>query len=277
MERRNTLISIARAPLNTAAILAVVAGAFMVPQRTAGAQAGPAFEVSLVSSDAPRLSAQDSRMAISRTPQRLAFHNALVADVMAFAYGMPVERIERRPQWMYNDLFDITVTTVVPASVEEQKLTLQKLLEERFGLVFHRATYPSPVYFLVAEANVNLTQSSANEAEELAQFAAARRTGSGPRGATPTGSSGPPGLTIESKHASMGDLALWLYSKVQLPVVDKTGITGYFDVQIPRFPVRPSPEEVTLAVRNALGLNLELRHGTAESLIIDRAEPPKVN
>jgi len=271
MERRNTMASIVRVPLNTAAILGLVVGALLVPQWTKGAQAGQAFKVSLVSSNAPGLGAQGSRMAISRTPQRLAFQNALVSDVMAFAYGMPADRIERRPQWMYDDLFDITVTTAVPASVEEQKLTLQKLLEERFGLVLHRATYPSPVYFLVAGANVNLKQSTADEAEELAQFATARRVGIGQR------ASGPPGMTIEGRHAAMGDLALWLYSTVQLPVVDKTGIPGYFDVQIPAFPARPSPEGITLAVRNALGLNLELHNGTAESLIIDRAEPPKFN
>ena len=275
MERRNTLASILWPPLNMAAILGIVVGAFMVPQRSAAAQAGPTFEVSMVSSDAIRLGSRGSRMAISRTPQRLAFQNALLADVMAFAYGMPVDRIERRPQWMYEDLFDITVTTADPASVEEQKLTLQKLIGERFSLVFHRATNPSPVYFLVAGANVKLTKSSADETDGLAQFVP--RGAFAPRGATAAGASGPPGITVEGWHASMGDLALWLYSTVQLPVVDKTGITGYFDVQIPGVPVRPNLEGVTLAVQNALGLNLEMQDGTAESLVIDHVEPPKVN
>ncbi len=75
----------------------------------------------------------------------------------------------------------------------------------------------------------------------------------------------------------MSDLAAWLYSQVRLPVFDKTGITGLFDIEVAGLPVRGGAEGTIQAVRNALGLDLELHHGTAESLIIDHVEKPGQN
>ncbi len=75
----------------------------------------------------------------------------------------------------------------------------------------------------------------------------------------------------------MSDLADWLYLQVGLPVIDKTGLTGYFDLEISGLPIRGGAEGTIRAVRNALGLNLEPHRGTAKSLIIDRAERPGGN
>jgi uncharacterized protein (TIGR03435 family) len=86
------------------------------------------------------------------------FRNSdLIRDIIAFAYEFPLDRVERRPQWMYDDRYDVAVTTPAPTTSSEQKLMLQKLLEERFGLAVHRLSNPSPVYFLVRGSKVNLT------------------------------------------------------------------------------------------------------------------------
>jgi len=75
----------------------------------------------------------------------------------------------------------------------------------------------------------------------------------------------------------MNDLTGWLYSRLQLPVLDKTGITGLFDIELPAFPLRGGPDATIQAMRETLGLDLQTQHGTAESLIIDHVEQPKVN
>jgi uncharacterized protein (TIGR03435 family) len=75
----------------------------------------------------------------------------------------------------------------------------------------------------------------------------------------------------------MTDLAAWLYPQLQLPVLDKTGITGLFDIEIPGLPIKGGADGTIRAVRNALGLDLELHRGTAETLIIDHVEKPKEN
>jgi len=156
---------------------------------------------------------------------------------------------------MYDDLYDVTVKTAAATGVPEQKLLLQKLLEQRFGLVVHRISTSSPVYFLVPGAKVNLTKAEEADAADLPEFH---------------------GCCL-ALHASMTDLAAWLYQDLQLPVLDRTGITGLFDIEIKGMPSRGGAEGTIRAVRDSLGLELELHHGTAESLIIDHAERPKEN
>jgi uncharacterized protein (TIGR03435 family) len=230
------------------------------------AQAGPAFEVALVRGGGARPGIY--RMRVTLTPERVAFQATQVGDIMAFAYGFPLDRIERRPQWMYDDFYDVAVTTAAPASLAEQKLLLQKLLEERFGLVVHRISTESPVYFLVAGTKVNLTETKAADSVDLPRFG----------GDLPAGTAGRPfGVTHVARHVSMSDLAGWLYSQVRLPVLDKTGITGWFDIEIPGLPIRGGAEGTIRAVHDALGLDLEVHRGQAESLLIDHAERPDGN
>jgi uncharacterized protein (TIGR03435 family) len=232
----------------------------------AHAQSAPTFEVSQAIAGGLASGPLRPMGRASRTPLKIAFQSALLGDIMAFAYELPLDRIERRPQWMYDDRFNVAVTTAEPTALPEQKLMLQRLLEERFGLVVHRVSNPSPVYFLVAGANVNLTPSKESDPAASPGF----RTPAQALGF----SSGFPGITQMGSHVSMGDLAAWLSGPLQLPVLDKTGMTGFFDIQIPRLPARGGSEGIIRAVRKALGLDLELHPGTAESLIIDQVNKP---
>ena len=252
-EWRN-LPALLRVALITAVLVGMAASASM-----AYAQAGAAFEVSPAMASGADPASTRNIGRVSRTPERIAFRATLVGDIMAFAYGFPLDRVERRPQWMYDDRYDVAVTTAAPASLPEQKLMLQKLLEERFGLAVQRISNPSPVYFLVRGSKVNLTETTDVDAEDIPQFriSLSRR--------------------YAARHVSMSDLADWLYTWVRLPVLDKTGITGLFDIEIPGIPIRGGADGAISAVRNALGLDLELHAGTAESLIIDRIEKPRQN
>src|SRR5262249_22661818 len=123
---------------------AIVVAVFVSIGSTAYAQAAPTFEVSKVSGRR-----YCSPTNPSRTSQRIAFQAMLVPDIMAFAYDLRLDRIERRPQWMYDDCYNVALTTSAPTSLPDQKRLIQKLLEEKFGLVTHRISYPSPVYYLV--------------------------------------------------------------------------------------------------------------------------------
>jgi uncharacterized protein (TIGR03435 family) len=237
---------------------AVIAfGGSMVGQAGA-AQAGATFDVTPVGTGEGRV--------VSRTPLRIVFQATRVGDVMAFAYGLPLDRIERRPQWMYDDVYDVAVTTADPTGLPEQKLLLQKLLEERFGLVVHRVSNESLVYFLVPlGAKVNFTETNEADAGDIRPFCVRNRE------LAPQ----PPGRAVcTATHVSMSDLAAWLYSQVGLPVVDKTGLSGFYDLEISGLPMRGGAEGTIRAMRDALGLNLESHRGTAESLIIDHAERP---
>lgn len=223
----------------------------------AAAQA-PVFEVKPV---APPRGNSTLPVRITRSPQRIAFQSALIVDVMSFAYGLPADRIERRPQWMYDNRYDVAVTTAPPATLPEQKLLLQKLLEEKFGLAAHRISYNSPVYFLVAGPATKLTPAAEPDAADIPRFLR-----------VPLGSGAM--NSVYANGASMSDLAVWLYPQLQLPVIDKTGLTGLYDVQVTGMPLRGGAEGTIRAVRESLGLDLQLQQGTAESLIIDRSAQP---
>jgi uncharacterized protein (TIGR03435 family) len=251
------------------ASLAVIAiGWAMATERIAFAQAAPTFEVT----PAGAVGNHDRSRRL-RTPQKIAFQATRVGDIMAFAYELPLDRIERRPQWMYDDVYDVAVTTAAPANLPEQKLLLQKLLEERFGLAVHRVSNESPVYFLVPlGAKVYFTETKEAEAVDIFRFCISQ-----PRPLLQTGDPRPIGNVCTARHVSMGDLADWLYSQVRLPVIDKTGLMGFYDLEITGLPMRGGAEGTIRAVRDALGLNLESHRGMAESLIIDHAERPSGN
>lgn len=252
----------------TAGVMMAIGGS-MAPQWIAYAQARAVFEASPVIASVRGGTGRDpgNNMAtVSRTPQRIAFQAYLVGDIVAFAYEFPLDRVERRPQWMYDDRYNVAVTTAGPASLPDQKVMLQKLLEERFGLVVHRASYESPVYFLVPGAKVNLTETTGPNAVDIPEF---RRE--------PLQPGLPLRNAVYGRHVSMTDLAAWLYPSLQLPVLDKTGITGLFDIEITGLPINGNGAGTIQAVRNSLGLDLELHRGTAESLIIDHVEKPHQN
>lgn len=250
-----------------ALMIGTVIGGSMSPQGIAYAQAGASFELS-PALPAPGRGPTAYITRSSRTPQRIAFRSALIPEIVAFAYGFPLDRVERRPQWMYDNRYNVAVTTTAPTGLPQQKLLLQQLLQERFALVVRRLSYEGWVYFLVPGPKVTLTPAQENDAADIPRF-----------DRIPWLSTDPvPGKFVsEARHASMSDLAIWLSAELQSPVLDKTGITGFFDFEIPGLPPQHAADGTIQAVRNALGLDLERRHGTAETLIIDHSEAPVLN
>jgi len=87
-----------------------------------------------------------------------------------------------------------------------------------------------------------------------------------------------------------------LPSVADRPVVDKTGLTGYYDLALPSSALKPPPppppvasqpldapsppledESIFAALPEALGLRLEPAKGQVETLVIDHVERPSEN
>jgi len=90
----------------------------------------------------------------------------------------------------------------------------------------------------------------------------------------------------------MADLAGELRGQLDRPVVDKTGISGRYDIalnwtvddfQAARFSGFPAPLDHTevpdlfTAIQEQLGLRLESTKGSVEAMVIDRVERPIEN
>ena len=72
---------------------------------------------------------------------------------------------------------------------------------------------------------------------------------------------------------------------LNLPIIDKTGISGIYDITLSYTPQRllDAPNysgngiSVFTAVQQQLGLKLEAGKGPVEVLVVDHAEKPSVN
>jgi uncharacterized protein (TIGR03435 family) len=198
------------------------------------------------------------------------------------------------PDWIQTDNFDIDARLegnerVLP--IEQTKLMLQSLLEDRFQLKAHRETRDLPVYNLV------LTRKGPKLAEDqtppdprraFITFASDGKQQSPlPRGAmrVVTGTT----TTITGTAITVPQIITLLQSKSDRIVVDKTGFNGLLDVQLEfsqdlgaATPYAGVPAGVEsgpslFAAIQELGLKLEPGKAPLEVLVIDRVQRPSEN
>lgn len=199
--------------------------------------------------------------------------------------------------WMDDDRFDVEARAAADASPEEMRVMLRELLRERFGLTLRRERREVPVYALrtVGDFGERLSRPPEDCATR------ARAVGGNP----PTNTKGelvacgfrlaPGGLSARGVTMAMlaNELSMW----VDRIVTNQTGLGGEFDVdldwtpyQLPPAPAFLSSPEAPLAartdpdwpslftaVREQLGLSLVPDRGTADVLVVDRAERPAAN
>ncbi|MEO8597700.1 MAG: TIGR03435 family protein, partial [Candidatus Solibacter sp.] len=88
---------------------------------------------------------------------------------------------------------------------------------------------------------------------------------------------------IKGTALTMSSLASMLISAVGAPVVDRTGLTGKYTINLAFAPMLGTPRDdeplltILAVLPQQLGLKLEKTKGSVEVLIIDRAEQPAEN
>ena len=196
-----------------------------------------------------------------------------VVDLLKYADGLQEEQIVAGPAWLATQKFDILADPETDArpSSDEFKLMVQALLTDRFHLAAHRETRVLSVFEItIAKGGPKLTASTR------------------PPGGIPSVGYAPGGLS--AKNASLGDFAAFLQRFVaDHPVVDATGITGRYDLNL-----RWTPDELQAqaapdaagdrslpglftAIQEQLGLKLEEAKRPAPVLVIDHLELPSEN
>jgi uncharacterized protein (TIGR03435 family) len=141
---------------------------------------------------------------------------------------------------------------------------LQSLLLERLGLHFHWETNDSPIYILtLGKKPLALEEPKDKEhAPGCAVFV---------RGDIADGE-------VRCANASMNQLVRTLAENLELPVVDRTGLDGLYDLHV--LPFDPENREITTAMYGAmdrLGLKLERSRGPVKTLVIDSVTRPTAN
>jgi uncharacterized protein (TIGR03435 family) len=175
---------------------------------------------------------------------------------------------------------------------------LRALLEDRFKLKVHREAKEVPVYFLTVAKNGPKLQPTQEEAcvpldpnHPPAPLATPGQRAPNVCGRMYIRNSGQT-TTLQSQGITMEQLtAITLPRIAGCPVIDKTGLTGRYDIQIefapesgaaadpsaPQSAVGPDAPSIFVALQAKLGLKLEPGKGPKETLVIDRVERPSEN
>lgn len=162
---------------------------------------------------------------------RLTATAVTVERLIAWAYNIPTERITGGPAWIGSERYSVEAKAAdgamlageVSVRYEQLHLMLQSLLSERFHLKMHTEAKEFPVYaLLVTKSGPRLQKANRDCSSALTgtgEILCHGFTGGGPR-------VGLTGLSI-----TIGELAGFLSSHLDRPVVDRTGITGIFDLK----------------------------------------------
>jgi uncharacterized protein (TIGR03435 family) len=246
--------------------------------------------------------------------------------MVRLAYGLQDFQMVGGPGWIFSDRFDVEAKVEGPLAQGGPtflQTVLRQLLADRFNLRTHKDTRELPIFALVlarsdGRLGPNLTRSS-DECVAMMTAGGRGRGGRGPdgRGGPPlNGRGGPPpaggpaalnfddpppcggrmggvgriragGSTIEQFAAGL------LSERAQRVVIDKTGLTGYYDISLSYTPtpdqllqgppgapppqVDPDAPSLFTAIQEQLGLKLQDQRGPVEILVIDSIDQPTEN
>jgi uncharacterized protein (TIGR03435 family) len=227
----------------------------------------PRFQVATV---------KPSRPDESRTTQiqgsRFATTDTSLVDLLKYAYGLHEQEIVG-PKWLATQKFDIVgdpETQTRPSSDDFKKM-VQNLLAERFHFTAHREMRDLAVFEIVPAKNGPKLNKSTRP----------------PDGIPSVGYS--PGQ-LGASNATIADLATFLQRFVaDRPVIDRTGISGKYDLTLRWAPDESQPEEsgqsgnngslpgLFTAIQEQLGLKLQEGRGPVQVLVVDQVDMPSEN
>jgi uncharacterized protein (TIGR03435 family) len=195
-------------------------------------------------------------------------HNATMVDMISLAYGVDRDNVLSGPAWLDTNRFDVYARAPRTTSPDDVKLMLQALLAERFHLVTHKDTHPTPSYVLrVDKGGLKMKQADDSEAPGMDEHHTPTDTAPG----VPAYYS----ITVRNMPMSQFRQVLADYASQYLPkpVVDATELkTGYdFDLH---WTWQPKPDGLTIfdALQKQLGLKLTLEPYPTPVLIVDKVD-----
>ncbi len=237
---------------------------------------------------------------------RVTLANDGLAFLIATAWNVREDIVFGLPTWAKTSTFLIDARAGSPATQKEMRPMLQGLMEERFGLKFHRETRQMGVYILTRSGNTKLhpaaSQTCVPEGTPLPPFS--------PQGPIACGrvslsmSAGGEARARGGQVSAEG-LAAFLESFWHRKVIDRSELTGTFNVDLsftvdmdqpgsPNLQPGPNnapgvppllgpprftfiPPSLNKALNEQLGLKLQTSKGPVEVIVVDHVERPTPN
>jgi uncharacterized protein (TIGR03435 family) len=250
----------------------------------------PAWDVSTVKPAGPN----ERGSTFGYTPDGIKIMNVPLWTIVREAFGLNDDHLFGGPGWAKTSMFDVEAKVspddapkLKGLEIEQRRAMVVSLLEERFGLKYHRETRELPEYELVvAKGGVKMQPSKPDPPAA---------DGGEPRGNHSLFMHGRGHL--ESTAAGMTGLVRILSAQLDRTVIDKTGLTGNYDYKLDWTPDDAAPAmakasdaspgegassnnsgpSLFTALEEQLGLKLESSKGPVDVVVIDQLEQPTAN
>ncbi len=288
-----------------AAAIAVPIGIGVLNAPASEAQSQPAtpppqFEVASIKPAAP-----DQRGMFIRTAAggRLNVANMPLKEMIVLAWHIQPFQIEGGPPWMESARYDISAKPEKAPKEGDVSLMLQSLLADRFQLKIHHETKELPIYALVlANKDGKLgPQLTPTKEGGCTQFDPSKPPPPIERGKPPVLGCGGMFMgpdRVTGAGIGIDQLIPVLSRMLGRTVVDKTGLTGKFDIRaqwtpdqaqlaqalpggappgMPQPQFDPNGPSIFTALQEQLGLKLESQKGPVDMFVIDHVEKPSEN
>ena len=232
-------------------------------------------------------------------PDGYSASNMSLKMLIQAAYGIREDLISGAPGWADSARYDVDakvdgadVDALKKLSPEQRRLILQPLLADRFKLKVHTETKQLPVYELVV----------AKGGPKLKEATPGDTYANGIKGPDGVGRGGMMRVgrgQLTAQGVPMTSVVNMLSQQLHRTVIDKTGLTGKYDLELNWTPdhglrVRcsrgrmahrrmamlapdASGPSIFTALQEQLGLKLQSAKGPVETLVIDHVEMPSEN
>jgi uncharacterized protein (TIGR03435 family) len=190
----------------------------------------------------------------------LRMSNVTLNDCLKFAYSISNDIQIEGPDWIRDKSirYEVVARSAPDTPRAEMLLMLRQLLAERFKIAMHHDQKPRSYLALTISKKGLKMPAVAEDAPNPSQKTVGGR--------------------ILSERMQMSTLVLLLSRFTGQPVVDQTGLEGFFAVDLEWTPESLTPAaaqqgpSVYSALPAQLGLKLESRKGPLDILLVDRAE-----
>jgi uncharacterized protein (TIGR03435 family) len=227
------------------------------------AQAPAAFEAASIHKSPPQAPMVRFRV----QPESLQAESVSLADLTERAYGLLDYQIET-PDSMKDARYSITARSAVPVSRQQMMTMLQALLADRFHLRYHWAEKTMSVYVLGRDGDHHGLAVSTADADDPG-------TGVGP-----ADKQEPLKRVLTFRRVTMQMLAdnlTGFFVGSDLPVIDRTGLTGSYDFTLKFNLTGPPPSkiedgDIPVSVTHQLGITMKQTKAPVRVLFVDRAD-----
>jgi uncharacterized protein (TIGR03435 family) len=214
----------------------------------------------------------------------LRARNIHLKRLIAVAYAVTDFQVFGNVPWLESERYDLDAKAPGPADLPQLRLMLQSLLADRFQLKIHREPKELSIYSLIpakgAACGPGIVEAPEGDCAATAspQAAAANGTICGVVNINPNAG------WIRGHRARVSQLADRLTTLLGRTVVDKTGLSGIYDINLTWTPEpgldgsAPTPANtdssapaLATALQQQLGVKLVSGKGPVEAIVIDSA------